>query len=354
MRASARAFFALVAMDVRRIVRTRWAMPLLIVVPLFLVPISELAAVLITRPSAADTVAIPMDLPDGFPLQEQLLAFKLTAVPSADPRAAVLRGEVDAGIYGIAGSVTSGWTANVAGDVDWRVRRAVMTAGQRALLDEAGRRGGDGLTTASPIVLWPKATAGPPEGLFDDVPRGVLSGWLALVPLSVLFYALLPLAASDRATGLYETLLTMPLSPRRAVVARVVAVMVISLTATGLYTGGGLTLVGMLRASMLPGPIDVLRVASAQAAMISALVWAGEGAQTSASAMRMGGLILYGAMGLVGAATAIQGSWVPLGGPLVANVAKDGYGPFALGLLSTSALTAVFLAMAARERGKPP
>lgn len=346
IQAWSRSLSALVLMDLRRIVRTRWTVPLLLMLPLVVLPLTELVTVTLTRPTPASTVAIPLNLPESFALAPALRAGRMTPVPVADPGKALAEGVVDAAVFEVQPAGDGTWSVSIAGAGTGDVSRAVQRAGDAALTREVAARGGDGWASALPDVTRPASAADDPLTVF---PRGLLSGWLALVPLGILFYALLPLAAADRASGVYETLLALPVPPSRAVVARLLAVLVISLAATGLYTGTGLALIGLLTRSALPALLDVVRVAVAQAVMVSALIWAGERSSTSAQAMQLGGLILYGVLGLVTAALVSGAAWIPLGGVLVA----EGGNGVGLGTVTSSLVVVGFLWQAARARAVP-
>ncbi len=326
-------------MELRRLVRSPWVVAALGFVPMVVVPLTVVGMLVLLKPTPAKTIAIPKDLPEQFPLEEKLRAQDLTVLTSATPQAELDAGRVDGAIFGVVAAPGGRWEAQVAGAGGERVEEALQDAGDHALGLAVGPRG--------PSVRLPKLSARPEvpkEGL--DLPKGSVAAYLAFAPIWALLYALVPLAAADRASGLYETLAVLRLRRWEPVLARVVAATVVAFGGAALFFAAVVALIGGTTL-LEPHPSDILRVVLAQALMTASLLWTGEVAPTPVLAMQSAGSVLMVQMALLGLGIAMGQAWIPLGGIFVA----EGVLGWLAGVASTVGATAAIVALCVRARG---
>lgn len=340
-----RAFYVLTWMELRRLLRTRWVIPALFVTPMVILPLTLFTAISLGG-SSPKRIAIPSHLPEDFLLAEAMIRYDLEAIPSDDPAALVAEGTVDGAILSVQHGSGGAWEATLLGVGSEVVDGPLQRAGDAALARELTALGVESGVMDVPRVSGDDA---PGRGLMDalaKIPRGWIAAFVAFSPISILFYVLIPMATTDRLSGLYESLGVLALPPWLAVAARWMALLLMANFGSLVYVCAIITPFHSAVPGLMPSLSDAFRVWMAQGFMLASFLWAGERARTTVAAFQIAGMMLYGQFALMGTALIGRYVWVPLGGILVAEAGSD----FVLACCSTLGGIAFLIGLIAHTR----
>lgn len=329
----------LLGLELRRLARTSQVYSYILLPALLLLPTGVFAGVVALSLRSPPSVAVPAALPAELPLAHALERQGLAVVPTADPQAAWLAGEVDAAVVavvrgeGLAGAHPrleradpAAWTVRflaVDAALEGKVEEAVERAGDEVLADLVVLAGGD---PERDMWLAGIETLPLPEAPPFSIQRA-LWAYLVFVVSLVGFFLLALAGVADRNEGITESLLAAPVRARDLLLARLLATLGLQALAGLLIAANVVLLLSTVEGvhkQLVTGPATLLSLVGAAAFCDALYLLVGTWTPSAKAANNVGGAVMMGMIGLLGAGVGTAApAWVPLAGGAAASTGVD-------------------------------